>query len=264
MDAGRSVRVAGLLLALGAVAAAGSEPSGSASDTESANWTRAVALEEAGHFQEAIEAYRAAAEHGHPEAGALTGIGRCHKRIAERASTPAAERLDHRLRAARALTRAIRLDPRDLPALGLLGDLALEADDARGALAVYQHLDALAPDDAATLLRLGRAHARLGEHELALSHYRRALQRVAEEASAALGDGALRRDVAAYAHLGAAESLIALERRDAARQELTQVLAVAEGGPPAAGDAERMPAATRAHLLLGALDADPPPAAPGE
>jgi tetratricopeptide (TPR) repeat protein len=264
MGAGRAVQVAGLLLVLGAAAAAGSEPGGSAPDTESAQWDRAVALEQAGHLEEAIEAYRAAAAQGHPEAAALDRIGSCHKRIAERADTPAPERLDHRLRAARALTRAIRLDPRDVTALAILGDLALEADDARGALAVYQHLDALAPDAAATLLRLGHAHARLGEHELALSDYRRALQRAGGDASADPGDEALRRDVAAYAHLGAAESLIALKRRNAARQELTQVLAVSAGGAPAAGDAERMPAATRARMLLGALEGSAPPAAAAE
>ncbi len=251
MGAGRAARAACLLLSLGAAPALGGDHP--APEEASASFAQAAALERAGRCEEAIAAYRSAGEQGYAEAAVLERIGSCHRVVAERADTPAAKRLDQRLRAATALTRALRLDPRNTSALRNLGDLAASAGDVRGALALYRHLDAIAPDDPTTLLRLGSAHAELGEHAAALAQYRRAI-RLAEAEPADASGQQVRRDAVAFSHLGAAESLIALERRDEARRELSQVLAVASDVEPGSPDAELLRASTRAQLLLGTMN----------
>lgn len=254
MGAGRAVRAACLLLWLGAVPALGSDHPDPAPEEARASFAQAGALERAGRCEEAIAAYRSAGEQGYAEAAVLERIGFCHRVVAERADTPAARRLDHRLRAATALTRALRLDPRNTSALRNLGDLAASAGDARGALALYRHLDAIAPGDPTTLLRLGSAHAQLGEHDLALAQFRRAIRLVVEAESAGASGDQAGRDAVAFSHLGAAESLIALERRDEARRELSQVLAVTSDVEPGSSDTGLLRASTRARMLLGAID----------
>src|SRR5262245_56619456 len=110
MGAGRAARAACLLLSLGAAPALGGAHPDPAEEAR-ASFAQAAALERAGRCEEAIAAYRSAGELGYAEAAVLERIGSCHRLLAERADTPAAMRLDHRLRAATALTRALGLDP---------------------------------------------------------------------------------------------------------------------------------------------------------
>jgi len=74
------------------------------------------------------------------------------------------------------LQRAIAINPRNVPAQHLLGELLFKSGDARAALGHYDRMARLFPPDQVVLVNSGLLAARLGEHAPAIAHFQAALE----------------------------------------------------------------------------------------
>ena len=229
-------------------------------DVALAHYKRGAALERLGRCEEAVAAYQRAEQRGHDASDVASRVGFCLKVLADRASTPGADRPGYRRRAAQSLRRAIDLDPSNRSALGNLADLAFNAGERRGALVLYEHMDRLAPDEPTTLARIGSTYESLGEHESALNHLRRALEILAATQPTGRADAWLRRDVEVFSRLRAGRSLIALGRGAEAREELARVVAIADDQDPNATSREVERSRVHAVAMIDAIDGHAVPA----
>jgi tetratricopeptide (TPR) repeat protein len=118
--------------------------------------------------------------------------------------------------AARAFQEAVRLAPTLLPAQARLAEALFGAGDHDASMRVYEMLATEPAAAAIGELGLGRVAARQGRHADAVTHFERAIARFPEFGAA---------------YYGLAQSLRALDRRDAARRALEQHRAYATRWP---------------------------------
>ncbi|MBW2715242.1 MAG: tetratricopeptide repeat protein [Deltaproteobacteria bacterium] len=223
-----------------------------------AHYKRGRALELSSRPVEAIDAYALAGEQGYEEAEIRARIGFNYMLIASKADTPDAERPRYGELARKSLTRAIKLDPSNLPAMGNLADATFNLGEFQLALDYYKRMDQMEPSRPMTLARIGSTHLQMEQHEPALQNLLRAAKILNESKPRTQADTYIYRDVEVFSRIGAAECLIALDRPAEARREIARVLEIANCPDCKTASREIDRSKLRAEVLLLQLDATAP------